>query len=114
MDILKKIQTVHGPKSYLNDINWNYLGRRLLKLSEEKGELSQAFLDYTSNSPSRGKTMDDLVEEAVDTAIVALDIALVLAYGEHDVVNDMVIKKINKWKNRIQQDLIKASETKLD
>src|ERR1700722_12797574 len=52
------------------------LPRRLHKLLEELGEVSEAYLNATSINNGKGKTWADVREEAVDVLIVALDIAL--------------------------------------
>lgn len=51
-------------------------GRRLLKLFEEIGELSQAYLSATSTTSQKGKTWADVEEEAADCFVVTADIAL--------------------------------------
>lgn len=50
------------------------LERRMLKLNEEQGELGEAYLSVTSLQNAKNKTWDDVREEAVDVAIMALDI----------------------------------------
>lgn len=52
------------------------LGRRLIKLSEEIGEHAEAYLNVTSVGNGKGKTWDDVREEAADMLIVAVDVAL--------------------------------------
>lgn len=51
-------------------------GRRLIKLSEEVGEHAEAYLNVTSAGNGKGKTWDDVREEAADILIVAVDVAL--------------------------------------
>ena len=53
----------------------NY-GRRLIKLQEELGEHAEAYLNVTSAGNGKGKTWDDVREEAADILIVAVDVAL--------------------------------------
>jgi hypothetical protein len=50
--------------------------RRLLKILEELGETSEAYLSRTSASNYKDKTWDDYREEGCDTLIVMLDVAL--------------------------------------
>lgn len=50
--------------------------RRLLKVLEEVGEASEAYLSRTGQGNYKNKTWDDYAEEAVDTLIVLVDIAL--------------------------------------
>lgn len=53
------------------------LSRRVLKLVEELGEVSEAYLGVTSGSSNgKGKTWDDFREETADVFIVGMDIAL--------------------------------------
>ncbi len=52
------------------------LNRRIFKLFEELGELSEAYLASTSSRSYKNKTWNDVREEAADVLIVALDIAL--------------------------------------
>ena len=49
--------------------------RRLLKISEEHGEATQAFLSLTSPNNSKKKTWDDLREELVDELIIRVEIS---------------------------------------
>lgn len=58
------------------DKHYDNLGRRILKLSEELGEASQAYLNVTSPSNGKNKTWGDVREELADTVIVAVDCAL--------------------------------------
>lgn len=53
----------------------NY-GRRLIKLQEELGEHAEAYLNVTSAGNGKGKSWDDVREEAADILIVAVDVAL--------------------------------------
>lgn len=50
--------------------------RRFVKYYEELGEMSQAFLSITARNNHRNMTWDDFREEAVDTLILAIDLAL--------------------------------------
>lgn len=50
--------------------------RRLLKILEELGEGSEAYLSITGSSNYKNKTWDDYREEGVDTLIVMVDVAL--------------------------------------
>ncbi len=56
--------------------DYGTLPRRILKIGEEVGEISGAFLGVTSEGNYKGKTMADVREEAVDALIVAIDVAL--------------------------------------
>ena len=80
--------------------------RRIGKLAEEYGELWEAYLNVTSLHNGKDKTWDDVREEAVDVAIVALDIVATrlptdAGKNEEQVrqeIVDMVNKKLEKWK----------------
>lgn len=50
--------------------------RRLLKILEELGETSEAYLSKTGTGNYKNKTWDDYREEGVDTMIVMVDVAL--------------------------------------
>lgn len=52
------------------------LSRRLLKILEELGETSEAFLSRTSTNNYKEKAWADYREEAVDTLIVMLDVGM--------------------------------------
>jgi NTP pyrophosphatase (non-canonical NTP hydrolase) len=52
------------------------LGRRCIKLLEELGEVSEAWLNVTSPTNGKGKSWDDVREEMADCLIVALDIVM--------------------------------------
>jgi len=99
MDTLESIRIAN-----LNRI-FDTLPRRLLKLSEEKGEVSEAFLSVSSASNYKDKTWDDVREELVDVMIVAID-CLWLDYPDEegispddkrDKINDLVSCKLQKW-----------------
>lgn len=108
MDILKEIFDVVNKRRPKYDEY--YLARRIIKLGEEKGETSEAFLSVTSESNGKNKTWIDVREEAVDSAIVALDIALTKFPGEEDwdeeklyeAVDAMIAKKLKKWKKKLK------------
>lgn len=56
--------------------NADNLYRRLLKVIEEMGETSEAYLSVTSPANYKNKSWLDYREEAVDTLIVLIDISL--------------------------------------
>jgi hypothetical protein len=66
--------------------NYKNLNRRLMKLFEELGEVSEAYLNVTSGFNGKNKTWDDIREEIVDVLIMTVDIALTPLPGvpEHD------------------------------
>lgn len=80
--------------------------RRIGKLAEEYGELWEAYLNVTSSHNGKGKTWDDVREEGVDVAIVALDIVATRLPTDEGKTEEemreeiiaMVNKKLAKWK----------------
>lgn len=71
MDALVKMVNEANPERDSTTLN-----RRLLKVLEEIGEVSEAYLSTTSATNYKNKTWLDYREEAVDTLIILLDIAL--------------------------------------
>ena len=65
-----------------------FLSRRRLKLLEELGEVSQAYLDVTGNN-LKHKTVDDVLEEQVDTFIVAADLLIQVGLTMPDVAEQL-------------------------
>ncbi|MCC5611437.1 hypothetical protein LC612_33025 [Nostoc sp. CHAB 5834] len=53
----------------------NALDRRILKFSEEYGEINEAYLDLTSSN-HKGKSSNDVLEEIVDAYIVSVDLVV--------------------------------------
>lgn len=108
MDILQQIFEVVNKRNPQYDER--YTSRRVIKVNEESGEVSEAFLSITSDSNGKNKTWEDVREEAVDTAIVALDIALTKFPGEeswddeklYTEVENMIAKKLAKWKKKLK------------
>lgn len=95
--------------------------RRMGKLAEEYGELWEAFLNVTSLNNGKNKTWNDVREEGVDLAIVALDIVatrLPTDAGKTDEemraeIVAMVNKKLEKWAHTktAQSDAVSESES---
>lgn len=95
------------------------LPRRVIKVGEELGELAEAFLNVSSARNGKGKTWQDVREEACDVAIVALDIALTPtpdeanAYTQYVAVLDIFERKLIKWlatkANKTTTDLPKGN-----
>ena len=77
---------------------------RLVKLTEETGELAQAVLGATGH-PNRSKsapiTMDEVREEAVDVSICAMDI-FIAAGGSFEDFEDLLVKKVAKWRAKFE------------
>ena len=94
--MLKTIQNLNDKKADL--------ARRVLKLQEEAGELAEAYLNITSKNNKKNKSWEDVREEAIDCAIVAIDIAFSVNgsfYVEEDIyeqVQEVFARKLDKWK----------------
>lgn len=81
--------------------------RRMGKLGEEYGEAWEAFLNVTSAQNGKDKNWEDVREEFIDIAIVALDILatrLPIDDGKTDEeLNDEIIAitktKLKKWEH---------------
>lgn len=56
------------------DRRMEIFARRMLKLGEEYGEASQAYLSVSSEKNGKNKTWDDVREELVDVLVVTLDL----------------------------------------
>lgn len=75
------------------------------KLGEETGELAREVLAYV-NEPStlhRYSTKADIVEECIDTALVALSLAIKAGASESDL-EKMFRAKLNKWGDILQRE----------
>lgn len=76
IDLVKNI--VDAVKKANPDRSFLTFERRQLKLLEEIGEVSEAYLNVTNSSNNKNKKWDDVFEEATDCLIVAIDIYLTL------------------------------------
>jgi len=82
------------------------LYQKILKLSEESGELSQAFLKYdgsknTSASATGG--VENVLEETCDVINVAVDIINVLTKDNKELekyTRNLFQKKLDKWERK--------------
>lgn len=114
-DFIKRIHKINPARSRQN------LGRRVIKLSEETGETSEAYLYATTVDSRKGITWDDIREEALDTAIVALDIAFTrMPTDKHRSseeieleVIDVIERKLAKWQRQLDsgQDATQREKT---
>lgn len=82
------------------------LENRILKLVEEVGELSQAYLKYAwsvNASKSWGDTKEHLIEEAQDVLLVIMDILNQIIETEEDQKKliEMLDKKNKKWLSKL-------------
>lgn len=101
-DFLLAVQAANPDRKFAS------MARRILKIGEEYGEASEAYLVCTTTSPTRKvKTFIDLREELIDIAIVALDCAATRMPGEEHLTDEEVIElvmhmqavKLRKWAN---------------
>ncbi len=81
------------------------LQERALKLSEEAGELAQAVLSVTNapGSAYKNHSIDDVREEAVDAAIVALSLLAHTTETREEFENELhrlMIGKCAKWSEK--------------
>lgn len=74
------------------------LSQKALKLMEEVGELAKVALPYDniSGTAHRFVTPERLLEEAVDSVLVALSIAYSLGYDDESITQEMV-RKSDYW-----------------
>lgn len=77
-------------KDISNNKDFSVCDRRLIKLIEEMGEVSEAFLNITSSNNLKNKSWEDVREELVDCFIVGLDIFSIL--GDKYKHNTILIK----------------------
>jgi len=79
------------------------MANRVIKLSEETGELSQACLRFINSknvSKSAGmNAREEMLEEACDVVNVAIDIINNLGFTDKEVA-DMFTKKMKKWEDK--------------
>lgn len=81
------------------------LSRRIIKLAEEIGELSEAYLSVSSETNYKNKTWSDVREEATDAIIVALDVFLTDMPEDKNksfedkvhLLNEIINRKVEKW-----------------
>ncbi len=74
------------------------LSQKVLKLMEEAGELAKAALpyDHAFATNHRFVTPQKILEEAVDSMLVALSIAYTMGFGDEDIA-EMMKKKADFW-----------------
>lgn len=99
-DVIQEIQQANPDRKH------ETLPRRFIKLMEELGEASEAYLNITSKSNPKKLTWADVREELVDVVIVAVDLALTpLPHNEHMSAEELeqdfiseVRRKLAKWR----------------
>ena len=109
MGVLKDIQEIGAVNRSPATVE-----RRLLKATEELGELAEAVLSATSASNAKGKTWMDVVDEACDVAIMGIDIAMTKPPGQESINDDAwrdIVKKIFALKLKKWQGQVKSGRT---
>lgn len=81
--------TLSGPYAVGN----TGFSRRYIKLFEELGEVSEAYLDVTGGGRKK-KTYEDVLEEQVDAVIVLLDIAVLAAIDQVGAVSLPQVREV--------------------
>jgi len=76
--------------------------QKVLKLTEETGEVAEAVLSMTeaSGCKSKNKTTEDVLGELVDVVIVAVSCMEALG-GEAVEINGLFNEKIKEWEEKI-------------
>ncbi len=105
MGILKDIQEIGAVNRSTDNVE-----RRMLKATEETGELAEAILSATSASNAKGKTWMDIIDEACDVAIMGIDIAMTKPPGQQsiddgvwrDIVKNIFALKLKKWQTQVK------------
>jgi NTP pyrophosphatase (non-canonical NTP hydrolase) len=88
---------------------------KILKLTEEVGEISEAFLSYSDahGCSYKNKTKLDIIEEIGDLVAASMSL-LALLYDnnisdkELEGIEECWMRKLKKWENRIDADGSKA------
>ena len=115
MGVLKDIQEIGAVNRSPATVE-----RRVLKATEEIGELAEAVLSATSASNAKRKTWMDVIDEACDVAIMGIDIAMTKPPGQEsigddawrDIVKKIFALKLKKWQSQVKhgRTLIPLSE----
>jgi NTP pyrophosphatase (non-canonical NTP hydrolase) len=80
-----------------------FIEYRALKLNEEAGEVAEVVLTYLGRKRGKGNLdtkIDHIVEECVDTIIMAMDILSCLGETNEDKLTKVFNKKLDKWKRK--------------
>ena len=90
----------------LTKVDRKTINTRLLKIMEELGECSQAFISYeaVSGCTYKGCTQMNVLEEALDTFLCVLSLVYQIAdeYNiDQDKVQKLINKKLVKWENKV-------------
>lgn len=99
------IDAIERITNWLDEQNAGLAGddeMRIMKLSEEVGEVVRAYIGVTGQNPRKGKThtVQDLYDELADVAITAL-CALQHFTQDKDVTADVFFQKLASIKKRV-------------
>lgn len=88
----------------VSDRDENPLYLKIIKLSEEAGEVSAAFLDLdaspnASASASTDNPRSAVIEEVCDTILVSMDILYSLGATDTEI-REMMDRKLSKWNKK--------------
>ena len=109
MGILTDIQKAGAAERSAGNVE-----RRILKATEELGELAEAALSATSASNAKGKSWMDVIDEACDVAIMGIDIAMTRPPGYESMSDEAwreIVKKIFALKLKKWQMQVKSGRT---
>jgi NTP pyrophosphatase (non-canonical NTP hydrolase) len=98
-DIISKVHAAN------RDRRMEIFARRMLKLGEEYGEASQAYLSVSSEKNGKNKTWEDVREELVDVLVVTVDLLCHEFPDEKDTslesklasIHHELNRKLKKW-----------------
>lgn len=87
------------------------LERRVMKITEEAGEATAAYLNVTSELNSKGSSWEDLREELLDTMIIAIDCLYTPMPIDERKTREQIEaeifeefkRKMAKWEKQIQE-----------
>jgi NTP pyrophosphatase (non-canonical NTP hydrolase) len=97
-EVLKEIELLtHVDKKNLLEMS--------LKTTEEVGELAEAVLSSSGvhGNNYKGKTKQDVLEEAADTVICAISVAIKAGFGLDDITR-MAARKCEKWAATLKKE----------
>ena len=98
-----KHQMLLGELARLSQMEPKSLIERALKLTEEVGEVSEAVLSFTgvSGCGYKNKTAEDVIEESIDTIIMAYSIIHSVG-ANYEELYETFNKKLSKWESKMK------------
>lgn len=106
--LIKEIRTTQLAETLLNVFKVSKKERKslplqLVKLAEEHGELAAAVLMHLGQKGTRmskAEVTENVLEEACDCMLMILSILNKAGFNEKEI-NEMTIKKLKKWEDRL-------------